>query len=120
VEGTAGHPPGNRDPLSRTHPLRRPDPGPPPFAPDVKSFYFSFPLSRSRRCRAVPGRRCRRARPEGGEMLALDYMLAVALLTSGPDIGEFPPPGDGLATVRPTLQALAVSWEVLDPREMRY
>jgi hypothetical protein len=53
-------------------------------------------------------------------MLALDYMLAVALLTSGAEAGELPPLGDGLANVRLTLQALAVSWEVLDPREMRY
>ena len=53
-------------------------------------------------------------------MLALDYILAVALLTSGPDAGDIPAPGEGLANVRPTLQALAVSWEVLDPREMRY
>jgi hypothetical protein len=53
-------------------------------------------------------------------MVPLDYMLAVALLTSGPDCTEIPCPGDGLASVRPTLQALAVAWEVLDPREIRY
>jgi hypothetical protein len=53
-------------------------------------------------------------------MLPLDYLLAVALLTSGPEVGDVPVPGDGLAAVRPTLQSLAVNWEVLDPREMRY
>jgi hypothetical protein len=53
-------------------------------------------------------------------MLPLDYMLAVALLTSGPEAADLPLPGDAMASVRPTLQALAVSWEVLDPREMRY
>ncbi len=53
-------------------------------------------------------------------MVPLDYILAVALLTSGPEAGDMPPPADGVASVRPTLQTLAVSWEVLDPREMRY
>jgi hypothetical protein len=53
-------------------------------------------------------------------MFPLDCVLAVALLTSGPEGGELPAPGDGLAAVRPTLQAVAVSWEVLDPRETRY
>jgi hypothetical protein len=53
-------------------------------------------------------------------MLPLDYLLAVALLTSGPEAGEFPVSGEGLASVRATLQGLAVSREVLDPREMRY
>jgi hypothetical protein len=53
-------------------------------------------------------------------MLPLDYVLAVALLTSGPETGNVPTAGEGLASIRPTLQVLAVSWEVLDPREMRY
>jgi hypothetical protein len=53
-------------------------------------------------------------------MLPLDYLLAVALLTSNPEAGDFPLAPEGLAAARPTLQALAVSWEVLDPREMRY
>src|SRR5262249_4537953 len=54
------------------------------------------------------------------EMVPLDYVLAVALLTSGTDKADAPVPADGLSSVRPTLQALAVSWEVLDPREVRY
>jgi hypothetical protein len=53
-------------------------------------------------------------------MLPLDYLLAVALLTSGPEAADATAPLDGLAFVRPTIQSLAVSWEVLDPREMRY
>src|SRR5579871_4038500 len=53
-------------------------------------------------------------------MVPLDYALAVALLTCGPESAELPASADGLAAVRPTLQALAVSWEVLDPRETRY
>lgn len=53
-------------------------------------------------------------------MFPLDYVLAVALLASAPEATEFPVTGEGLATVRPTLQALAVVLEVLDPREMRY
>src|SRR5579871_1573208 len=53
-------------------------------------------------------------------MLPMDYMLALALLTGSPDATDPPAAWDGLATVRPTLQALAVSREVLDPREVRY
>src|SRR5271166_5583129 len=53
-------------------------------------------------------------------MLQLDYMLAVALLACGTEVGEIPQSWDGLATVRPTLQAVAVAHEVLDPREVRY
>jgi hypothetical protein len=52
-------------------------------------------------------------------MLPLDYLLAVALLTSGSQ-ADVPTSLNGLTSVRPALQALAVSREVLDPRETRY
>jgi hypothetical protein len=53
-------------------------------------------------------------------MFPLDYVLAVALLGGSP---EAEVPADAVsefAAVRPALKALAVSWEVLDPRETRY
>ena len=53
-------------------------------------------------------------------MLPLDYVLAMALLTSGSQGGDATPQGEGYTSLRPALQALAVSREVLDPREMRY
>jgi hypothetical protein len=52
-------------------------------------------------------------------MFPLNYALAVALLTVAPETAEVPAT-EGLATVRPTLQGLAVSWELLDGRECRY
>src|SRR5205807_7627890 len=53
-------------------------------------------------------------------MLPCDYLLALALLTA--------PPGSADSTVRPSMysvmrlpiQAMAVKWEILDPREVRY
>ena len=51
-------------------------------------------------------------------MFPLDYALALALLTLPPDAAE--PAGDVHAGLRPTLQALAIHWEILDPREVRY
>ena len=53
-------------------------------------------------------------------MFPLDYVLAVALLGGSPDAEVPPEAAAEFAVVRPTLQALAVSWEVLDPRETRY
>lgn len=53
-------------------------------------------------------------------MVPLNHVLAVALLTTSPDAGVDPGAAAALATVRPTLQSLAVSWEVLDPRERRF
>jgi hypothetical protein len=52
-------------------------------------------------------------------MFPLNYALAVALLTTVPETVEVPAT-EGLATVRPTLQALSISWELLDARECRY
>jgi len=53
-------------------------------------------------------------------MIPLDYVLAVALLSGSPDAEVPPEAAAEFAAVRPTLKALAVSWEVLDPRETRY
>lgn len=53
-------------------------------------------------------------------MFPLDYMLAVTLLTGGPETAELSPSVAQLGTVRPILQDLALSLEVLDPRETRY
>ena len=53
-------------------------------------------------------------------MFPLNYALAVALLTAPPDKVELPASAEEFATVRPTLQTLAISWEVLDQREVRY
>jgi hypothetical protein len=53
-------------------------------------------------------------------MFPLDYVLAVALLTSGAPNADAPVSTQGLTSVRPALQALAVSKEVLDARETRY
>src|SRR5258708_810831 len=53
-------------------------------------------------------------------MFPYDYLLAAALLTGSPDLPgpDFGP--DAFAAMRLPLQALAVEWEVLDPREVRY
>lgn len=53
-------------------------------------------------------------------MFSYEYLLAVALLTVPP---ESPQPAGVAASdplVRLALQALAVQWEILDPREVRY
>jgi len=52
-------------------------------------------------------------------MFSLDYVLAVALLTADPELTDNAT-ADAFAATRPTLQAMAISWEVLDPREVRY
>jgi hypothetical protein len=59
-------------------------------------------------------------------MIPLDYVLAAALLTTPPgpltaDAREAPPePVEQFITVRPAVQQLALAWEVLDPREVKY
>jgi hypothetical protein len=53
-------------------------------------------------------------------MFPFQYLLAVALLTAPPDA---PDPAVNPAlydNLRPTLQNLAVEWEILDKREVRY
>lgn len=49
-----------------------------------------------------------------------DYLLAVALLSAPVDAPEPSIPAERLAQVRPSIQQLAVQWEILDPREVRY
>ena len=56
-------------------------------------------------------------------MYALDYLLAIALLTSPPD--SFNPLEDAanpevFALLHTSLQQVAIDWEILDPREVRY
>jgi len=53
-------------------------------------------------------------------MLPLDYALAIALLATPAETADAAPPVPEMVTVRPTLQALALSWELMDPREVRY
>jgi len=52
-------------------------------------------------------------------MIPLDYVLAVALLAT-PEGAELPGTGAEYASVRPTMQAVALEWELLDAREVRY
>ena len=52
-------------------------------------------------------------------MCQLDYLLAVALLTAPPG-QEIPGNAADYDRLRPTLQHVAVQWEILDPREVRY
>ncbi len=53
-------------------------------------------------------------------MIPLDYLLSVALLTAPGDPNEAAGAFDHFSSVRPTLQAVAVYWEVLDTREVKY
>lgn len=53
-------------------------------------------------------------------MFSLDYVLALALLTAPADIPEGSDAARAYAHTRTTVQALAVQWEILDPREVRY
>jgi hypothetical protein len=50
-------------------------------------------------------------------MLPLDYALAVTLLTAAPDTPTPPDAAQQFATVLPTAQSVAISWELLDARE---
>jgi len=53
-------------------------------------------------------------------MIPLDYALAVALLATPAESLDLTGVSERFVTVRPTLQALAIQWEILDPREVRY
>lgn len=53
-------------------------------------------------------------------MLPFDYLLAVALLTGCPEAPEPTITPEVYARLQPTLQALAMEWEILDSREVRY
>jgi hypothetical protein len=48
------------------------------------------------------------------------YVLAAGLLTTAPDIPEPPVDAGDWPAVQEALQTLAVQWEILDPREVRY
>jgi hypothetical protein len=53
-------------------------------------------------------------------MFPFEYLLAVALLTAPADAPEPAVNPDLYLNLRPTLQQLAIQWEILDPREVRY
>ena len=53
-------------------------------------------------------------------MFPFHYLLAVALLTAPPDAPDPALNADLYDNLRPTLQNLAVEWEILDKREVRY
>lgn len=53
-------------------------------------------------------------------MLPYEWLLAAALLTGEPDTTVAPPGQEQFATLRLALQQMAVDWEILDPRELRY
>jgi len=56
-------------------------------------------------------------------MFTLDYVLAIALLTSpaeGTDFLEEATTPEVFSAIHATLQAVAIQWEILDPREIRY
>jgi hypothetical protein len=48
------------------------------------------------------------------------YLVAASLLTTPPDVPEPPIAADEWPVVQEALQSLAVEWEILDPREVRY
>lgn len=53
-------------------------------------------------------------------MPPLDYTLAIALLTCPMDLPDKPGELNHLASVRSTVQSVALSWEIMDPREVRF
>jgi hypothetical protein len=53
-------------------------------------------------------------------MLLLDYLLAVVLLTAPVGAAEPSDLPEWFPALRLPLQTLAVNWEILDPREVRY
>ena len=53
-------------------------------------------------------------------MVPLNYALAAILLSSPAEPPDPPDALDALVTVRPALRDLALDWEILDSREVRY
>jgi hypothetical protein len=49
-----------------------------------------------------------------------DLLLAAILLTTSPGIPEQPPPAEQWPGIREAVHKLAIDWEILDPREIRY
>src|SRR5437660_11963099 len=85
----------------------------------IEAFPFSgFPRSAPDRDRHGDG-------PHGGPggeeaMSPFPYLLAVALLSSPHEGLETRFTPEVVAKLQPALQSLAVEWEILDPREVRY
>jgi hypothetical protein len=53
-------------------------------------------------------------------MFSCDFLLAAALLVQPADTPESAPPPEYFPVVRLALQSLALEWELLDQREVRY
>ena len=53
-------------------------------------------------------------------MNSWSYVLAAALLTTPPEVTEPPLDAADWPAVQEAVQSLAVQWEILDPREVRY
>jgi hypothetical protein len=53
-------------------------------------------------------------------MVPLDYVLAVAALTVAPASQDRPAVAKELVPLRSALREVALAWELLDPRELRY
>jgi hypothetical protein len=53
-------------------------------------------------------------------MFPYHHLLAAVLLTTPPEAAPPPVSPEEFAALRPTVQALAVEWEILDPREVRH
>src|SRR4051794_38076276 len=53
-------------------------------------------------------------------MYPFEYLLAVALLTAPADTPDAVSAPEMYTSVRPVVQAVAVQWEILDPREVKY
>ncbi len=51
-------------------------------------------------------------------MFPLNYALAAVLLSTPAEPAEPPEAMECLVTVRPAVRDLALSWEILDPREV--
>lgn len=51
--------------------------------------------------------------------MTFDFVLAAALLSASPDAGTTVTP-EMFPRVAPAVQKLALKWEILDPREVRY
>jgi hypothetical protein len=53
-------------------------------------------------------------------MSTYSYLFAFALLTTPPDVLELPEAARLHAPLAPTMRAMALHWELLDPREVGY
>lgn len=53
-------------------------------------------------------------------MFPYRFLMAAALLTQSPESPQPPPSPECFTVLKGPLQSLAVQWEILDPREVRY